>query len=50
METIRPMSDDEFITIDGVGKAKLENMGTPYKSIITFQKNKTVKPKKRSGT
>jgi ATP-dependent DNA helicase RecQ len=24
METIRPMSDDEFTTIDGVGKAKLE--------------------------
>jgi ATP-dependent DNA helicase RecQ len=29
METIRPMSDDEFTTIDGVGKAKLENMEMP---------------------
>jgi ATP-dependent DNA helicase RecQ len=41
METIRPMSDDEFTTIDGVGKAKLENMEMPFiKAIITFQKTK----------
>jgi hypothetical protein len=26
---IRPMSDDRFTTIDGVGKAKLENMEMP---------------------
>jgi ATP-dependent DNA helicase RecQ len=29
METIRPMSDDRFTTIDGVGKAKLEKYGMP---------------------
>jgi ATP-dependent DNA helicase RecQ len=38
METIRPMSDDEFTTIDGVGKAKLENIDAFIKAIITFQK------------
>jgi ATP-dependent DNA helicase RecQ len=48
METIRPMSDDEFTTIDGVGKAKLEKYGDAFiKAIITFQKNKTEKPKKK---
>jgi ATP-dependent DNA helicase RecQ len=26
METERPMSDTELLAIDGVGKAKLENM------------------------
>ncbi|WP_339920236.1 DNA helicase RecQ [uncultured Flavobacterium sp.] len=51
METIRPMSDDEFITIDGVGKAKLEKYGEAFiKAIIEFQKNKVVKPKKEAGT
>ncbi|CAM3029605.1 DNA helicase RecQ [Flavobacterium frigoris] len=51
METIRPMSDDEFITIDGVGKAKLEKYGDAFiKAIIAFQKNKVVKPKKEAGT
>ncbi|MEZ7505582.1 DNA helicase RecQ [Flavobacterium sp. Arc2] len=51
METIRPMSDDEFITIDGVGKAKLEKYGDVFiKAIIAFQKNKVVKPKKEAGT
>jgi ATP-dependent DNA helicase RecQ len=39
METIRPMSDDEF-TIDGVGKAKLENMEMPYKSNYNISKKK----------
>jgi ATP-dependent DNA helicase RecQ len=51
MEIIRPMSDDEFITIDGVGKAKLEKYGDAFiKAIITFQQNKTAKPKKEAGT
>lgn len=51
METIRPMSDDEFITIDGVGKAKLEKYGDAFiKAIIEFQKNKAVKPKKEAST
>jgi hypothetical protein len=38
METIRPMSDDEFTTIDGVGKAKLENMEMLYKSNYNISK------------
>jgi ATP-dependent DNA helicase RecQ len=45
------MSDDEFTTIDGVGKAKLEKYGDVFiKAIITFQKNKTEKPKKEAST
>jgi ATP-dependent DNA helicase RecQ len=48
METNRPMSDDELITIDGVGKAKLEKYGDAFiKAIIDFQKNKEVIPKLR---
>ncbi|MGO4821663.1 MULTISPECIES: DNA helicase RecQ [unclassified Flavobacterium] len=51
METLRPMSDDEFIAIDGVGKAKLEKYGDAFiKAIIDFQKNKSVRPKKEAST
>lgn len=51
MENIRPMSDEELISIDGVGKAKLEKYGDPFiKLIIDFQKNKTLKSKKESTT
>jgi ATP-dependent DNA helicase RecQ len=51
METIRPMSDAEFITIDGVGKAKLEKYGDAFiKAIITFQKKKNEKPNKEAVT
>lgn len=51
METIRPMSDEEFITIDGVGKVKLEKYGDAFiKAIITFHKDKTDKVKKASST
>ena len=51
METKRPMSDDELIAIDGVGKAKLEKYGDAFvKAIIAFQKNKTAKPKKEAST
>jgi ATP-dependent DNA helicase RecQ len=48
METKRPMSDQEFIAIDGVGKAKLEKYGDSFiKAITAFQKNKVSKPKKK---
>jgi ATP-dependent DNA helicase RecQ len=51
METKKPMSDAEMIAIDGVGKAKLEKYGDDFiNTIIEFQKNKTVKPKKEVGT
>jgi ATP-dependent DNA helicase RecQ len=45
------VSDSEFLAIDGVGKAKLEKYGDIFiKTIIDFQKNKNVKPKKESNT
>lgn len=51
MEINRPMSEDELIAIDGVGKAKLEKYGDAFiKAIIAFQKDKKVKMKKASST
>jgi ATP-dependent DNA helicase RecQ len=51
MEVQRPMSDEEFIAIDGVGKAKLEKYGDYFiKAIIEFQKNKVVRKKKEGST
>lgn len=51
METIRPMSDEEFISIDGVGKTKLEKYGDAFiKAIIEFQKSKSLKTKKEAST
>jgi ATP-dependent DNA helicase RecQ len=51
MEKIRPMDDDEFIKVDGVGKAKLEKYGDAFmKAIISFQKDKITSPKKEDGT
>jgi ATP-dependent DNA helicase RecQ len=50
-ENERPMSDADFLAIDGVGKAKLEKYGDIFiKTIIDFQKNKNIKPKKESNT
>ncbi|WP_269684514.1 DNA helicase RecQ [Flavobacterium lacustre] len=51
METNRPMSDQELIAIDGVGKAKLEKYGDVFiKVIIDFEKNKPLKRKKEATT
>ena len=51
METERPMSDQELLAIDGVGKAKLEKYGDVFiKAIIDFQKTKTVRKKKEGST
>ena len=51
MEIQRPMSDEEFLAIDGVGKAKLEKYGDSFiKAIIEFQKNKVVRKKKEGST
>jgi ATP-dependent DNA helicase RecQ len=51
MEIQRPMSDEEFLAIDGVGKTKLENYGDSFiKAIIDFQKNKVVRKKKEGTT
>ncbi len=51
MENERPMTDEEMLSIDGVGKAKLEKYGDAFiKSIIAFQKNKVIKTKKEATT
>lgn len=51
METERPMNDEEFLAIEGVGKTKLENYGDLFiKAIITFQKEKPIKKKKEATT
>jgi ATP-dependent DNA helicase RecQ len=53
METLRPMSDEEFLAIDGVGKTKLEKYGSEFiNAIVEFQKSKTSnsKVKKESAT
>ena len=51
METARPMSDEELIAIDGVGKAKLEKYGDAFiKAIIDFHKSKAVRKKKEVTT
>ena len=51
METERPMSDQELLAIDGVGKAKLEKYGDAFiKAIIDFQKSKVVRKKKEATT
>lgn len=50
MEKQRPMSDSEFLLIDGVGRKKMEDYGYRFiKEIITFSKDKRgKKPKKKA--
>ncbi|MGL5113116.1 MAG: RecQ family ATP-dependent DNA helicase, partial [Flavobacterium sp.] len=51
LETERPMSDQEFLAIDGVGKVKLEKYGEVFiKAIIEFINNKQEKIKKEGST
>jgi ATP-dependent DNA helicase RecQ len=51
LEMVRPMSESEFLTIDGVGKAKLEKYGAAFiDAIITFQQNKKTKDQKEGST
>jgi ATP-dependent DNA helicase RecQ len=51
LETVRPMSESEFLTIDGVGKAKLEKYGAAFiDAITTFQQNKKTKDQKEGST
>jgi ATP-dependent DNA helicase RecQ len=51
LETKRPMSAAEFLTIEGVGKAKLEKYGSEFiAAIIAFQKSKPAKAKKARET
>ena len=50
MEKQRPMSDSEFLLIDGVGRKKMEDYGYRFiKEIIAFSKDKREKkPKKKT--
>ncbi|REG99398.1 DNA helicase RecQ [Flavobacterium aquicola] len=51
LELHRPMSDSDFLAIDGVGKAKLEKYGDVFiKAIIEFQNIKNTKLKKENTT
>ncbi|MEO7977120.1 DNA helicase RecQ [Flavobacterium sp.] len=53
METLLPITNEEFLAIDGVGKTKLEKYGSEFiNAIIKFQKSKTsnTKIKKESAT
>ena len=51
LERLRPMSESEFLTIDGVGKAKLEKYGAEFiDAIMTFQQNKKATAKKENST
>ncbi|MHA7057298.1 DNA helicase RecQ [Aquimarina sp. M1] len=47
MEKSRPMSDEEFMQISGVGKLKMQNYGYQFiKAIIDFSSEKTTRKKK----
>lgn len=52
MEILRPMTDEEFLAVEGVGKAKLEKYGSEFiQAIIEFQRNKSVvKKEKKDNT
>jgi len=52
MEVLRPMTDEDFLAVEGVGKAKLEKYGDDFiKAIIEFQRNKSVvKKEKKDNT
>ncbi|KRB53560.1 DNA helicase RecQ [Flavobacterium sp. Root186] len=52
MEISRPMSDEDFLAVEGVGKAKLEKYGADFiNAIIEFQRNKSVvKKEKKEST
>lgn len=51
MEKERPMTDEEFLSIDGVGRKKFEDYGYQFiKEIIAFQKEKIITKKKVKKT
>ncbi|MDG3581965.1 MULTISPECIES: DNA helicase RecQ [Galbibacter] len=50
IEKERPLTDEEFMQISGVGKRKLENYGYQFiKEIIAFNKEKTKKKEQKKG-
>ena len=52
MELLRPMNEDEFLAVEGVGKVKLEKYGSEFiNAIIQFHRNKSViKKEKKDST
>ncbi|OIV40806.1 DNA helicase RecQ [Flavobacterium johnsoniae] len=51
MEILRPMTDEDFLAVEGVGKAKLEKYGQDFiNAIIEFHRNKSVKKEKKENT
>ncbi|HSP40889.1 MAG TPA: DNA helicase RecQ [Gillisia sp.] len=50
MEKERPVTDEDFIRINGVGKKKMQDYGYRFiKEIIGYTKQKPVKKKKKTG-
>lgn len=50
MEKVRPMTDEEFMQISGVGRQKMQNYGYKFiKEIIAFSKEKREKKKTSNG-
>ncbi len=51
MEKERPMTDEDFLRINGVGRQKMQNYGYRFiKEIISFSKEKREKKKKKGNT
>ncbi len=51
MEILKPVTDEEFLAVEGVGKVKLEKYGDDFiKAIIEFQRNKSVVKKEKKIT
>lgn len=50
MEKERPMTDEEFLQINGVGRQKMQNYGYQFiKEIIAFSKDKREKKSRKKG-
>src|SRR5690606_9096790 len=50
MERVRPMTDEDFMQINGVGRQKMQNYGYRFiKEIIAFSKQKREKKKTKNG-
>lgn len=50
MEKLRPMTDEEFIQINGVGRQKMQNYGYRFiKEIIAYSKEKREKKTRKKG-
>lgn len=51
MEILRPMSEEDFLAVEGVGKVKLEKYGSEFiNAIIQFQRNKSVSKKEKKDS